>query len=786
MASLAESNSETVSILDPGAGTGILAAAVIERLLADQPSPRCIELTVIEIDERLVPYLKRTIEACKQACDAAGVELRTQLLNTDFLSMFGRAARKSLFQEAPSSFDIVIMNPPYRKISSSGEEYSIVLEAGMRTTNLYSAFMYLGTMKLRPGGQIITITPRSFCNGPYFLEFRQRFLDLLYLDHIHLFDSRSRVFAEGDVLQENVILRATKRPAPLPYDITISSATDQEFDDLSISNMPYEQVVRRRESIIHIPANAADQQLGRHFAALQGDLRILKLEVSTGRVVDFRVRELLEMKPGKDSYPLLYPHNLRDGRVAWPLLSSTKGQGLKNGCGAPELLIPSGYYVLVKRFSAKEEKKRIVASVLEPEDGSGKPIALENHLNYFHANGHGMDAEVAYGLACYLNSSYVDSYFRQFSGHTQVNASDLRRIKYPPYDVLVRIGELSKSGSGQADIDHIVSTEVFNMTEGSDPSGVRSRVEEAISILKALGLPGQQLNERSGLALLALLDLKPAAPWEAVGQPLLGVTPMMDWFAAHYQKRYAPNSRETVRRYTLHQFVQAGLADINPDDRSRPTNSPDTVYQVTEKSMYLLRRYGSENWDALLKDYLAEVGELRRRYAKEREFARIPVQFPSGKCFELSPGGQNDLIKSIVEEFCARFAPGASLVYIGDTASKAGIWDENLLQQLGFSLDRHGKMPDVVVYDAGRNWLYLIEAVTSHGPVSHKRHVELKETFQTSKAGLVFVTAFPDHKTMASYLSEIAWETEVWVSTHPDHIVHFDGDRFLGPYENPG
>lgn len=313
---------------------------------------------------------------------------------------------------------------------------------------------------------------------------------------------------------------------------------------------------------------------------------------------------------------------------------------------------------------------------------------------------------------------------------------------------------------------------------------MRGRIDEAQEILVALGLPRAQLNERSALCLLALVDLRPKRQWSEAADPLIGVTPMMDWIRTHYGKDYAPNTRETIRRQTMHQFVAAGIALYNPDDPGRPVNSPKAVYQVEPKTLDLLRRFGSRTWAKALQDHAQSRPSLTESYAKRRKLNQIPVQLANGATIELTPGAHSQLIKDIVAEFAPRFAPGSVLVYAGDTGKKWGYFDEPRLTVLGVSVDAHGKMPDVVLHDTARGWLLLVEAVTSHGPVDGKRHAELSALFATAKAGLVYVTAFPSRSVMAKYLAEIAWETEVWTADAPDHLIHFNGERFLGPYKS--
>lgn len=307
-------------------------------------------------------------------------------------------------------------------------------------------------------------------------------------------------------------------------------------------------------------------------------------------------------------------------------------------------------------------------------------------------------------------------------------------------------------------------------------------IEAAHQIIISLGLPRAQQNERSALSLLALLNLTPGKPWAMAENPLVGITPIMDWAREHYGKEYAPNTRETFRRQTMHQFCDAGVAIYNPDKLDRPVNSPKAVYQIEPAALTLLRTFGTPQWHDNLTAYLAERETLVAKYAKERELNRIPVEIAPGKEITISPGEHSELIRAVIEDFAPRFAPGSVLVYAGDTGDKWGYFDAALLAELGVDVDSHGKMPDVVLHYTAKNWLLLVESVTSHGPVDGKRHAELAKLFAGSKAGLVYVTAFPSRSIMARYLGEIAWESEVWVACSPTHLIHFNGERFLGPY----
>lgn len=310
-------------------------------------------------------------------------------------------------------------------------------------------------------------------------------------------------------------------------------------------------------------------------------------------------------------------------------------------------------------------------------------------------------------------------------------------------------------------------------------------IDSALQILTALGFPRQQLNERSACTLLALIELRPDRSWADARSPRVGITPVMAWARQHYGKDYAPNTRETFRRQTMHQFRDAGLVLYNPDRPDRAVHSPAAVYQIAPHALALVRLFGTPEWEQQLVAYLAMWRPLAERYAKERTMQRVPVLLGDGKELELSPGAHSELIRDIIMNFAPRFAPGSVLIYAGDTGEKLGYFDEERLARLGVKVDSHGKMPDVVFHYTEQNWLLLVESVTSHGPVDAKRHAELMALFAGSTAGLVYVTAFPTFAVMARYLAEISWETEVWIATAPTHLIHFNGVRFLGPYD-PG
>lgn len=309
-----------------------------------------------------------------------------------------------------------------------------------------------------------------------------------------------------------------------------------------------------------------------------------------------------------------------------------------------------------------------------------------------------------------------------------------------------------------------------------------SKINEAIAIITALGFPRAQQNERSALSLLALVQLQEEGSWQQLQEPRLGVRAILDFCRNEYLKPYAENSRESFRKETLHQFVDAGLVLQNPDEPSRPPNSPKWCYQISPEAKQLLAVFGTPAWPNALDVYLAKVGSLAEKYKAYRDLALVPCTLPDGSIFEMSAGAHSELIRDIIQEFAPRFAPGSRLLYVGDTGNKGVIHDEAFMASLGIYVHERGKMPDAILYREDKQWLYLIESVTSVGPVDGKRHGELVHLFGKAKAGLVFVTAFPSRQLMARFLTEIAWETEVWCSDHPSHLIHFNGDRFMGPH----
>ena len=768
---------EKVRVLDPGAGAGILSAAVFTRIVSSRPiHVREIEFVAYEVDANVLPFLRKTLEMCASLSARMGINFKYTIHMVDFIG----AATSCLY--TAEKFDLAILNPPYGKIKSGSRQWHLLKNHGIPRSNLYAAFMTLAAIQLKGGGRLVSITPRSFCNGPYFLPFRRAFLSQMSLSHVHLYTSRNKAFGDDGVLQENIILCAKKSQER--DNVSITSSDSPLDKDISTQILKHDELVNASDQnlVVHLVRNSNEREVSRLVNAFKCSLRDLDINVSTGRVVDFRARHLLRRPNAAGSVPLLLPSNLVNGYIQWPIARSKKLSAIDFEGSKDKLLVPTDNYVLVKRFSSKEQKRRLTAAILEPKYLESGFVGIENHLNYFHRNGAGLAPDLARGLAVYLNSSVVDQYFRLFSGHTQVNATDLENLKYPDLSRLERMGErVGNVFPRQTQLDQIMLEEL----EMQEPAltSVQLKIDQSLDILRAIGVPREQQNRRSALTLLALVDVTPNDDWSAASAPLRTITEMMEYFSSHYGTTYAPNTRETVRRQTIHQFWEMGLVSHNPDKPDRPTNSPYYCYQITEPFLRLARNFASSSWDSELTRFRIELdANLKILDGRKRSMQKIPVIFPDGSIVSILAGGQNALIKRIVEEFCPRFAKGGEILYLGDAGDSLREDQIRRFEELGIRLDRQGKKPDVVVYLEAKDWLILIEAVTSHGPIDQKRQNELRQLFSSCTAGLVYVTAFESRRAMTKHLRNISWETEVWIAESPDHLIHFDGKRFLGPY----
>ncbi len=461
MASLFEKPCSHVRILDAGAGAGALFTALVADLCARKERPKSIEIVAYENDVRLIPHLEKAVNLCREACAGRDIRFEGNVFCEDFISAAVTHLDDGLFSNRGKKFTHAILNPPYKKINGETRIRRILNAAGLETSNLYAAFVWLSARLLEPGGELVAITPRSFCNGPYFKRFRKSLLDLISMRQIHVFGSRKEAFADDSVLQENIIFYGV-RGVNQPDRVSISVSRGPDFDHVVSRKVLFQQVVLPgdADAFIHLMEDDEGKSVMERMARFDTSLNKLGLEVSTGRVVDFRAREYLRQNPGPGAVPLIYPCHFENGFMRWPMPNVKKPNAIVSSDLTSELLIPAGCYVLTKRFTAKEERRRVVAAIYDPARIAAPLVGFENHLNYYHAKGRSLPLELAKGLAVFLNSSLFDGYFRLFSGHTQVNATDLRKMHYPSREQLLRLGKhIKKSIPDQETIDDILEQE---------------------------------------------------------------------------------------------------------------------------------------------------------------------------------------------------------------------------------------------------------------------------------------------------------------------------------------
>jgi adenine-specific DNA-methyltransferase len=422
MAEMFDTLPKNVRLLDAGAGMGALTAAFVAEALSRVTVPNSIDVTCFEVDDRLASILDDTMAACAAQCAEAGVTFTSRVIRDDYIL---QSAEPLLSEQR--SYNCAILNPPYGKINQASEWRLGLRSLWIETVNLYTAFVAVALGQMMEGGEIVAITPRSFCNGSYYEPFRHLLLAGSAVMNLHVFESRRSSFKDDDVLQENMIFRLRKGGEQ--GDVALST------DETEPRQVPFANIVRPsdRHAFIRLPVSGND--LADSVQALPCVLADLGIQVSTGRVVDFRATEHLREEPGDDTVPLIYPQHFHEGGIRWPIANFRKYNALADNDETAKLITPAGVFVLTKRFTAKEEKRRLVATIYE-----GERAGFENHLNYFHEDGAGLPLNLARGLAAFLNSDAVDQYFRIFSGHTQVNATDLRSLHYPSRADLVALG----------------------------------------------------------------------------------------------------------------------------------------------------------------------------------------------------------------------------------------------------------------------------------------------------------------------------------------------------------
>ena len=792
--------SNGANLLEPACGSGVLICAIIERLIQDHKTNE-ISITAYEIDPELAEISRQILTLASQTAKENGLQISWQVLQKDFVLDSTPEKQPTLFESSsrePKRFDFVISNPPYFKVNAEDKRAKSLAGKLNGQTNIYTIFMALCVQLLAPKGKSCFIVPRSFCSGAYFAEFRHDLLDQVIPQAVHLFQARNRVFQEDDVLQENVIFSFEKKQKETENryfagSLRVSMSADDRNLNASISRqVTLQHFVNNRDNLFlfRIPTSSLDEQILDSIDRWDGSLEKYNLQVSTGRVVPFRTKKLLREKadPELNTVPLLWMKHIQPYHVEYPLTTFGKPQAITTS--DPSLLFPRANYILLRRFSAKEDPRRLVAAPFIGEQFKSDQIGFENHLNVIYKKKGDLTKIEALGFSALFNSALMDRYVRIANGNTQVNAAELRALPLPSLEIIQQIGrKIQEIGHPSVEkVDRIVFSTLWNanlLTEDfpmiQETRMVMGKIEQAQEILQALGLPTAQQNEMSALTLLALAQLTENIPWQQASSKSLRVHDILIEIKQNYGREYAENNRETIRRRALHQFEQAGIVLRNMDDPGRPTNSGLNNYVLSDIALDVLRAYKTKSWDEKLNAFLAQQGLLLEIYEKAREQNKVPLQVADGKTYKLSPGKHNQLQAAIVTEFGPRFAPGAKLIYLGDTASKTLVFEQAVFDQLSIPVSGHSKLPDIMLYDENRNWLFLIEAVTAHGPVSPKRFLELEKLFEHCPAKRVYVTTFLDFPTFKKFANEIAWETEVWIAEMPSHMIHFNGDKFLGP-----
>jgi len=418
---------QTCHLLDAGAGMGALSCAFLDRWVSGGFNFQTVEATAYEIDSTLRGYLAKHL--------GSYVHVNPRIIAGDYIELAANESLQGL------GYTHVILNPPYKKINSQSAHRLALRSVGIETVNLYSAFVALAVAQATDGGQIVAIIPRSFCNGPYYRPFRDFILERAALRHMHLFDSRNKAFKDDEVLQENVIIRLERGGRQGP--VTVSTSTDDSFSDLVTNEHPFDRIVfpDDPERFIHVPTTTEKCTI-ELSPSVRYTLAELGIKVSTGPVVDFRLKEHLRNMPENGTVPLIYPGHLSITGTVWPVPGLKKPNAILRNDLTEKWLYPNGFYCVVRRFSSKEEKRRVVASLVDPAAfGSHTVVGFENHINLYHENKQGLPETLARGLTVFLNTTAVDESFRRFNGHTQVNATDLKLMKYPSREALSELGK---------------------------------------------------------------------------------------------------------------------------------------------------------------------------------------------------------------------------------------------------------------------------------------------------------------------------------------------------------
>src|SRR4030042_2551803 len=457
MAELFDINQDKITLLDPGAGTGVLTAAFCEKLLS-RKKPVSLVIDAFENDLEIITFLKRVLQECKKDLEEKGSKVEFNVLTKDFiLTNEPYLSGPGLFERGERFYDFVISNPPYYKVGTESAYSKMMAQLICGQPNIYAFFMTMAASMLADKGEMVFITPRSFCSGLYYKNFRKWFLRKSRITRIHIFESRKGIFDKDEVLQENIIIKASKNGKE--GIVTITTSKDKDLNVLGRIEVDYSDIVspKNGESFIRIPTSELDVKILHIIDKWPSTLNKQGVQISTGPVVDFRAKEHLRQGLTKGSVPLVWMHNMQNMRVVWPSKKNKKPAAIASTEKTSPLVLPVKNYVLLKRFTSKEQRRRLDAAVLKQSEFPHESVGIENHVNYIHKPKGSLSVGEAFGIAALLNTGLIDNYFRSLNGHTQVNATEIRNVPLPDLSVLKKIGEVvSKAKDLPADLDEMI------------------------------------------------------------------------------------------------------------------------------------------------------------------------------------------------------------------------------------------------------------------------------------------------------------------------------------------
>ena len=469
MATMMTCRNNHLRILDPAAGCGILLCAAIERIVASTKPPEIVEIVAYELDSDLVEPLQMVLKYLKTWAAKQGIQLRITVRNEDFIL----AQASALSGEATEKFDVVIANPPYFKIAKEDPRAVAARLVVHGQPNIYGLFMAVAAALTVDCGDAIFITPRSFASGPYFRRFRENFFSVVRPAHVHLFSSRRIAFSRDDVLQENIIIHAIREPnwsKRKGCEPCMTISTSNGIDD--IAHLSKRSVLVREvlnlsdvDTVLRLPETLEEEGLLRWVDSWEGSLQGYGLQISTGPVVPFRATKWLKEKNNSNTVPLLWMNHVQAMEVHWPN-GCRKAQYILKNDGSEGLLLANRNYVLLRRFSAKEERRRLTAAPFLAKSVKAEFVGIENHLNYIHRPGGSLTEDEAWGLSALYSSALLDGYFRCINGNTQVSATELRAMPLPPLKTIVAIGKRVQSISDPLQvIDDLVDKFVGSVSD---------------------------------------------------------------------------------------------------------------------------------------------------------------------------------------------------------------------------------------------------------------------------------------------------------------------------------